>query len=134
MPIKPENKSLYPSNWSEIVAEIRERSGNCCEGSPAYPDCRVPNRAWRVNSTGEWTMNWDEALAMSGSKDTVTLIVLTTAHLDHDPTNNGEPGNRPNLLHLCQRCHLTYDARHHAETARKTRHDRRALRDLFDTE
>lgn len=41
MPIKPENRARYPANWDEIVAQVRERSGNRCEGSPAFPDCRV---------------------------------------------------------------------------------------------
>ena len=34
-----------------------------------------------------------------------TKVVLATAHLDHDPTNN-----RPrNLKALCQRCHMIHD-------------------------
>lgn len=32
-------------------------------------------------------------------------VVLTTAHLDHDPRNDAET----NLLALCSRCHLYYD-------------------------
>jgi len=31
MPIRPENRARYPKNWPEIVARIRERSGNRCE-------------------------------------------------------------------------------------------------------
>lgn len=55
-------------------------------------------------------------------------IVLTIAHLDHTP-ENCDPAN---LRALCQRCHLRYDAKHHAETARATRHARKAVADLFD--
>jgi 5-methylcytosine-specific restriction endonuclease McrA len=44
-------------------------------------------------------------------------IVLTIAHLDHDTTNN----EMSNLAALCQRCHLRYDARLHAESAMRTR-------------
>lgn len=32
--------------------------------------------------------------------------ILTVDHLDDDPSNNGVPGARPNLIALCQRCHL----------------------------
>ena len=55
-------------------------------------------------------------LNVTGSK-----VVLTTAHLDHDTTRN----DLSNLRHLCQRCHLTLDAGHHAQNARRTRIRRR---------
>lgn len=92
MPIRPENKARYPENWKDIVSQVRERSGNRCEGSPAYPDCSAVN---------------GEAHPVTGSK-----VVLTTAHLDHTPENCG----LENLRHWCQRCHLTYDSKHHAES------------------
>ena len=98
MPIKDKNK--YPANWKEIRARILDRAGHRCEGSPRYPDCRVMN-----GSTHPAT----------GSK-----VVLTIAHMDHDPSNNAEG----NLRALCQRCHLTHDAQQHADNARKTRRDR----------
>lgn len=37
MPIKPENKARYPSNWKEIRVRILNRAGDCCE------QCRVAN-------------------------------------------------------------------------------------------
>ena len=43
MPIRPENRARYPKDWTSIAAAIRERAGQRCEGSPAYPDCRAPN-------------------------------------------------------------------------------------------
>ena len=86
MPIRPENKARYPANWQAIRAEIKERSGDRCEGSPGYPECRVPNGAPHP---------------VTGS-----TVVLTVAHLDHMP-ENVEPAN---LRHWCQRCHNTYDA------------------------
>lgn len=107
MPIRPENKARYPQNWREIVASVRERSGNRCEGSPDYPDCRAAN---------------GEAHPESGSR-----VVLTTAHLDHQPENC----DLSNLRHWCQRCHLNYDAEHHRINAWKTRHARKAVADLF---
>ena len=107
MPIRPENKHRYPDNWIDVVAEIRKRSGNRCEGSPAYPDCRAEN----------------------GKRHPVTgsIVVCTTAHLDHTP-ENCEPDN---LRFWCQRCHLTYDAKHHAQTAYQTRREGKAI-DMFD--
>jgi hypothetical protein len=41
-------------------------------------------------------------------------IILTVAHLDHQPENCDES----NLLAMCQRCHLRYDREHHAEQRR----------------
>lgn len=107
MPIRPERRALYPANWKQLVELVRVRSGDCCEGSPVYPDCRAAN---------------GEPHPVTRSK-----VVLTTAHLDHDETS----GDLANLRHMCQRCHLTYDAKHHAETARNTRRARKAAGDLF---
>ena len=100
MPIKPENRARYPANWKQIVAQVRERSGNRCEGTPMFPECRAAN---------------GEPHPETGSK-----VVLTTAHLDHVPENC----DLANLRHLCQRCHLTYDAKHHEQTAYATRRAR----------
>ena len=87
MPVKPENRGRYPANWrSEIRPAILTRAGNCCEGSPTYPDCRAVN---------------GEPHPATGSR-----VVLTIAHLDHKPENCA-PGN---LRAWCQRCHTTYDA------------------------
>jgi hypothetical protein len=97
VPIKPENRLRYPADWPVIVAKVRERSGDRCEGSPAFPDCRAANR---------------EAHPVTGS-----LVVLTTGHLNHQP----EDCRLQNLRHWCQRCHLVYDQKHHAETAYATR-------------
>lgn len=48
---------------------------------------------------------------------TGSQVVLTTGHLDHTPENC----DLENLKHWCQRCHLTYDAKHHAQSAYMTR-------------
>lgn len=85
MPIKPENKLRYPSNWKQIRSEILERANHQCEGSPLYPDCRVKN----------YTIH-----PITGSK-----VILTIAHLDHTPENS----DPTNLRAWCQRCHNTYD-------------------------
>ncbi len=107
MPIKPENRARYPKDWKAIVEQVRERSGDKCEGSPDFPDCRAPN---------------GQPHPETGSK-----VVLTTAHLDHVP-ENCDPSN---LRHWCQRCHLNYDAEHHARTAYATRMAAANTHDMF---
>ncbi len=93
MPIRPENRHRYPQLWTSVVVpRIRARSGNVCEGSPDYPDCR----------------------AVNGQPHPVTgaTVVLTVAHLDHTPENCDDD----NLRRWCQRCHLHYDLEHHLQT------------------
>jgi hypothetical protein len=107
MPIRPENRKRYPANWREIVEDVRERSGDACEGSPAFPDCRAPN---------------GQPHPVTGSR-----VVLTTGHLDHTPENC----DLSNLRHWCQRCHLVYDAKHHAETRAATKRAQANTPDLF---
>jgi len=97
MPIKPENRDRYPKYWPAIRQAILDRAGHRCEGSPMYPDCRASN---------------GDEHPVTGSK-----VVLTIAHLDHQPENN----DPENLRAWCQRCHLTYDAMHHAESRRNSR-------------
>lgn len=109
MPIKPENRARYPKNWRAIRAEILERAGHSCEGSPDYPDCRVAN--------------------YSTHPDTGSRVVLTIAHLDHTPENC----DRENLRAWCQRCHLNYDKPHHMQNSARTRRARSPQVDLVDS-
>jgi len=99
MPISTENKKRYPPDWKHIRADILWRANGCCEGSPAYPDCRVKNGTFHP---------------VTGS-----LVVITVAHLDHNP-ENCDPEN---LRAWCQRCHNTYDVRHRIESRKKRRAD-----------
>lgn len=129
MPIKPENAHRYPPDWKQIRERILERAGNRCEGSPAYPDCRIPNGWFRNNTTGETTGEvWDTEAWSLADGDSVTRIVLTIGHLDHTPENCADE----NLRAWCQRCHLTYDAEHHAQTAYMTRREGNAVAELFE--
>ena len=134
MPIRPENRGRYPANWSEIVEQVRARSGDRCEGSPAFPDCRVANGSVGYRADGQWVHlgdSPDEAgLAADAAADdgfAVVRIVLTTGHLDHTPENC----DLANLRHWCQRCHLFYDRKHHAQTAYMTRRAARFTQELF---
>lgn len=101
MPIKKENKNLYPKDWKKIVERIKKRAGNRCEFCGA--ENGKPNPA------------------------TGSIVVLTTAHLNHDPRDCSDE----NLKSLCQKCHLTYDAKHHAKNARATRDRRNGIQELF---
>ena len=116
MPIRPENKERYPSNWPEISWRIRfERAGNACE------DCGVKNyELGGRDENGKWhracildcsrrlpapgTWSW----CGGGLNLRIVRIVLTVAHLDHTPENCDDD----NLRALCQRCHNRYDAAH----------------------
>lgn len=129
MPIKPENAARYPKDWKQVRERILARAGNCCEGSPLFPECRIGNGWFRNNTTGEICdpdcgviEAWEFA-----DGDSVTRIVLTIGHLDHTPENCDES----NLRAWCQRCHLNYDAKHHAQTAHETRRKGKAVNDLF---
>lgn len=129
MPIKPENKNRYPANWkSEIVPRIRQRSGDRCE------KCKVPNHAiiLRGEYNGKPAYQNDDGEIFDAetsqhlgddyvgeiAKDDYSVairVVLTVAHLDHNPENCSDE----NLRHWCQRCHNQYDAPHRANTRRQ---------------
>jgi len=118
MPIKKENAHKYPRNWkTEIVPAVRARSGNKCE----WPGCGLENHSWIVrNQDGSadklvcQPFDYDMYESEGGR---VVKVILTTAHLDHNPENC----DLSNLRHWCQMHHLRYDAKHHAETAKETR-------------
>lgn len=134
MPIKPENKALYPANWPEIRQSICVRAKWRCE------QCGLPNGAlihrktdggYRWPSQQEMDMYHSELRSYHSRQQAakimgLTRIVLTVAHLDHNPANCADD----NLRALCQYCHLTYDAAHHAQTARATRRCKHTL-ELF---
>lgn len=138
MPIKPENRSRYPANWSDIRTAILARAGDCCE------TCKVANGKRIARGAGPFAGTYQADTAEVFDAETgeyiasvrmseyqvknMVTIVLTIAHLDHQP-ENCDPDN---LRALCQMHHLRYDAIHHAETARATRHERLAIADLFE--
>ena len=81
MPIRPENRNLYPPDWTDISRRIRvDRAHGFCEQCGAVNGYPHP---------------------VTGAR-----VVLTVAHLDHDPKNCDEG----DLLALCQKCHNAYDA------------------------
>jgi hypothetical protein len=135
-PISPEKKALYPADWSEITREVRERDGRRCKwcGKPNRNEVEVASHGRWFDPESWWRDERGELVLTDPDPDEVTVIkvILTVAHLDHDPTNNGVPGCRPNLAALCQRCHLRHDRRQHTENARKTRARRIGQAGLFE--
>lgn len=139
MPIAPENRKLYPprKEWVKIRARILKRAMQCCEcrGECGYlhgdPDldqddplplqCGTENGAlverWIDQAGHEVHAAHSHDNDCPGERCPGVRVVLTIAHLDHDPRNNDER----NLRALCQRCHLRYDAEHHRRNAATTR-------------
>lgn len=111
-PIRPENRARYPSEWAAISRNVRLAAlWHCqCDGRCGGKSCGVPlSRRGAGRICGAFDGN---PHPITGSK-----VILTVAHLDHTP-ENCDPAN---LMAMCQACHLSYDADHHAETARATR-------------
>lgn len=120
MPIRSEQRKCYPADWPAISRRVRAEAGNRCEwcGAPNGQTIKRVDRWWYDAEADGWR---DELGALwpdlEEREPRMVRIVLTVAHLDHDPRHC----DRSNLRALCQRCHLRYDAAHHASTARRTR-------------
>ncbi len=120
MPIKPENRHRYPKNWKEISNRIRfERANNACEKCGVYNYSVVKKQTVkyrgivaRLDSYSQAKELADVLSGLYNGKPQFIVIVLTVAHLDHNPENNSEE----NLMALCQECHNRYDAGHRSRT------------------
>ena len=143
MPIKPENRARYPKTWPAISVEAKERAGWRCQ----HAGCLARQYSigiWHrpAGDAHEWAEQYEppatyaEARAVAAEAwwevqhvggDKLTIIVLTVAHLNHEP----EDCRPENLAAMCQRHHLAYDAKHHAETAYATRRARSGTAELF---
>lgn len=133
MPISKANRALYPKNWKEIRARVMSRA--CVPVPEHLPGDLVKVRhVSRCECLGECGLHRTtpgprRCIELHGFMGEFTdgRIVLTTAHLDHDPTNN----DMSNLKALCQRCHNRYDQPHRQRNAAKTRHGRKATGELL---
>lgn len=142
MPIKSENRDRYPADWPAITARIRRRAKNCCEWPGCglhnhsvglWIPHPTKGKVWEpLCGSGpcdfagqglQWPsfapLSYQEAreFVVANSSDwneyRLIVIVLTVAHLDHQPENC-----KPSNLRLwCQRHHLAYDKPHHISTA-----------------
>lgn len=115
MPIRPEHRHHYEGPaWAATRKLILRRAQNKCEckgecGSGKHVGARC-GRADRSEYRNE--------------HNKLVWVVLTVAHLDHDPTHQ-DPDR---LKALCPACHLRYDHAHHMSNAAATR--RRKLSNL----
>ncbi|MES3101556.1 hypothetical protein O6W96_18795 [Sphingomonas faeni] len=136
MPIRPENRWLYPIDWPQLSDTIRfGRAGARCE------QCARPHRRfvahlgdgrWWDAETGCWRSAQGRRIAVRDRFELAgvhtTYVVLACAHLDHDPGHN-MPAN---LAALCQRCHMLHDAAEHRWQRWWNAFRLRALRDLYE--
>jgi hypothetical protein len=109
-------RELYPKDWPEISKRIRERDGQKCK------ECGVRNGVYGCRDQ-EGNFYTEGEIDRNGVAPGVILgkaikIVLTVAHLDHNPANCSED----NLAALCQLHHLRLDAGQHKLNAARTRH------------
>ncbi len=102
MPIRPENRHRYPTDWPTISQAVKEAANWRCE---CAGECGRDHHGRCVARHGQL------------APITGTRVVLTTAHLDHTP-ENCDPQN---LRAMCQACHLAYDHDHHQQTRAATR-------------
>lgn len=120
MPIR--DWSRYPDDWKSISLAVKERAGWRCEcagecgrGSEHLED--EDGRCRNRHGEPRWRGRQHQC-----------SVVLTTAHLDHDPAGR----DLDRLRAFCEGCHLNYDRAHHAATRRATREAQLGLVPLFD--
>jgi 5-methylcytosine-specific restriction endonuclease McrA len=127
MPIRPENRQRYPENWKEIRAAILRRAGNRCEECGLHNHSigtRHKDGTFRNPYPGQWDIYHDNLRSHHSKQQALTaagliMIVLTIAHLDHQP-ENVDPAN---LKSLCQKCHNRYDATNRRKGIRERQHE-----------
>lgn len=126
-PIRREERARYPEDWDEMTAWIRGRAGDRCEciGECGRDHAADPSaeqgvgELFHVERCGE--LNWTPAKTFAGR------VVLTVAHLDHQPENS-DPAN---LRAFCQGCHNRYDVPHRTANRRRRRREAAAIGDPF---
>lgn len=147
MPIKPENTKRYPADWPAVRERILKRAGYRCE----HPGCLARQYSvgiWHPPIEGDRDWKWfplwgqndnprtyQEARQMAAEIDydrseegpKPLVIVLTIAHLDHQPENCTDD----NLRAMCQRHHLAHDHDHHRANAQATRRAKAGTLELF---
>ena len=93
MPIRPELRGYYPSNWSEISRRVRfERAAGMCQaccGRPHGVKIRcLPDGRWFDPTLHTWrnsrsrTARWPDLVERMQERQ--TRVILAAAHLDHD--------------------------------------------------
>lgn len=111
------DRNDYPDNWPELSRYIRfDRAKGQCE---CLGECGLHKTNPGPRRCQE--RNGEPAKFAKGT------VVLTTAHLCHDPSC----ADPLHLKAMCNRCHLRYDVKLHIHHAKETRKNRLAVGDLF---
>ncbi|MEG3085479.1 hypothetical protein U1707_17700 [Sphingomonas sp. PB2P12] len=114
MPIRPENRWVYPIDWPQLSQAIRfDRAGERCARPHRRFVAHLGDGRWWDGDAACWRSARGRRIAMRDrfelSSVRTTYVVLACAHLDHDPGHN-IPAN---LAALCQRWHMLHDAAEH---------------------
>lgn len=119
MPIKKENLELYPKNWRKISWWIiHVRAQNKCEGVYENGEkCQAENH---------------KPHPVTGKK-----VVLSVAHLDHNPRNSDQDLtpeeaadlSKSNMRAFCQLCHNRWDREHRNESIKQTYREKHGVPD-----
>ncbi len=149
VPIAPQHRWLYPIDWRELSAFIRFRraKGRCerCRRPHGRDVLHLGDGVWWDDEATTWRDGKGrraralahpeaferEQFVFAGFEPapwlSVTRVVLASAHLNHDPSDN-----RPrNLAALCQRCHMVHDAAEHRRRRLQNAFRGRAMGDLL---
>lgn len=119
----------YPENWGEIRTAVLERAKNehgvpqCeCTGecglhrfTPLHTGSEPAPPTIGVDGKPGAHRRRCEELNGTPAKFAAGTIVLTTAHLCHDPSC----AKLDHLKAMCQRCHLRLDVDHHKSNRRR---------------
>ncbi len=99
----PIDYSIYPPNWKDEIRprELKKAGFKCAK-------CKVRHKVYGYRNSRKVFVECDDFM-IKWAKDhnlKIIRIILTVAHLDHDPEN----WDNPRLMVLCQQCHNQYDA------------------------
>lgn len=133
-PIRASERAKYPADWPAIRARILARADGRCEFTCADGRrCNAPDREliFRLRRDLEAWRSPTGADCGEGDPDyRGVVVVLTVAHLNHDPADCRDE----NLRAGCQLHHLRHDVTHHRRNAAATRRAHKRNGDLFPEE
>lgn len=123
----PMNRAYYPKNWEEIARKVKEEAQWKCE--ECGRECRRQGESLnefidRVVAPVHCKESYD---LLHEITDKPTRFVLTTAHINHIPSDC----SRSNLIALCSVCHCRMDLKAMAHKKMLKRERQGQLR-LFD--
>ena len=113
-----------PHEWRPVEGNGYPKTAQDHEFDNAGEGCNFMGDRWTYGAARAFI----ERFWAPTEDDRPLVIVLTVAHLNHEP----EDCRPENLAAMCQRHHLAYDAQHHKQTAYATRKRAAMTADLFD--